>query len=272
MPAHREPADVAAGEEDRRDDVRVGRDDEPASRRAGSPRRRPSRRGRLPPASASGAPRHEDLLDQRAHRAPAGAVLQRDALARRSAVRSSHAPRRDLPQVGMAAVLVPDPARALAAAPCTRRPARRARTPCRRAGSRCGDAMPAMMSPQMHCCDERAAARSPRARARSIVEAAARVDVRELVAQAQVAVRHVRDAAPAAARRAGTPARAAPARARCPRASRSAGTCSRPRRVPSRDQLDQRARGRRGCRAARSRRRRPACRGARRTARRRPSR
>ena len=110
---------------------------------------------------------------------------------------------------GCAAVLVPDAARALAAhhAGAHRRVGHA--LACRTARQSVGDAMPAMMSPQRHSLRQRRTARSPRATRRSMREAAPRVDVRPLVAQAQVAVGHVGDAAPAPADRLGTRARAA---------------------------------------------------------------
>ena len=63
-----------------------------------------------------------------------------------------------------------------------------------------GDAMPAMMSPQMHSWVSVDGAWFHRRRT-SMLEFLARVDVRELVAQPQIAVGHVGDAAPLAAHR-----------------------------------------------------------------------
>ena len=90
------------------------------------------------------------------------------------------------------------------------------------------DAMPAMMSPQMHCRDERRRRVVPQRREIDR-EAPARVDARPLVAQAQVAVGDVRDAAPAPADRPEDAPELLLRVAGCPRASRSAETCSRPR-------------------------------------------
>jgi hypothetical protein len=76
--AHREPPDVAAGEERRRHDVRVGGDHEEAI--AQRDRSAIVHLGQADAARNLAEARREDLLDQRAHRAATGAVLERDAI------------------------------------------------------------------------------------------------------------------------------------------------------------------------------------------------
>ena len=154
----------------------------------------------------------EDVLDQPAHRAAAGAVLQHDALV-------GHRQKRHVgsSQVGNAAVLVPDPAGAFAADHA-------------RADRRVGHALVAEQRAVVRRRDaghdvaadalarQRRTARRPTATATSMREAPARVDVRPLVAQPQVAVRARARCRASGRRSAGTRARAAAARRGCRRA------------------------------------------------------
>ncbi len=135
----------------------------------------------------------------------------------------------------------------------------------------CGEAMPAMMSPQMHCCASADGALAQSA-ARSIVEAAARVDDAR-TRRAVAGCRSGRGRCRASVRRSdGRPSTASPARGALPSRVTQRGNMFDDRRRAVARRARRAGRGPRGCRAARSRRRRPECRAPRRTPRRRPSR
>ena len=132
----------------------------------GWPRRRPSPTRPTPPA-APPEPAHEDLLDERAHRATARAVLHRHAIVDRSTFRCadhgaspadrSPAGRRSTPPYSCQILQVPSVAHH-ARADRRVRDALLAEQRAVVAATRC----PAMMSPQMHWLCERRRRRSPR--------------------------------------------------------------------------------------------------------------
>ena len=134
-PGDGQPADVAAGEEERVDHVGVGGDHEPA---VADPERRAVVHRAEPDADPRGllGALDEDLLDERPHRPSAGAVLEADALVPRgsggSHGRASPALRRSgWPPYWCQILQVPSLRHHAGA---HRR--RRAGTPCRTAGSR----------------------------------------------------------------------------------------------------------------------------------------
>src|ERR1051326_980497 len=143
-------ADVAAGEDDRLDDVRVGGDDEElvAERDRGAVVHR---------AEADAVERHrrevldEELLDQRAHGAPAAALLQRDAA---SHAGTSIALRSGTPPYRCQILHVPsfETMHAPTGVSGTHSLLKRRQS--------YGLRTPAMMSPQMHCCARCAGAES----------------------------------------------------------------------------------------------------------------
>ena len=128
------------------DDVRVGREDEPAiadaDGRAVVHRGEADAVGREPADQAGQA----DLLDERAHRPPAGAVLQADPVVDQTAAAHATPPRSGCPPYWCQILQVPSLLTMQA--------------PTGRSGvhslpksvQSVGDVMPAMMSPQMHDC------------------------------------------------------------------------------------------------------------------------